>query len=462
MTIPSQTDLRITAGGSCQPTPVVYDITRLVTRALNPSPNGIDRIDFTLARHFLSSADKRKGALICTCLGQRLAGSGVALQTIGGIEASWNEFIDASDDPIYESAVAALLGASGREGPERRVRRRLDAKLLGQNWRALRRWAFHQGLSLAHVPEGAIYLNASQFLLDKPWFLHWLDQRKDVKPVFYVHDLLPIDFPEFFWPGEPERQELRMRNICRYGAGAIVGTQAVARRLHAFAAEKGLRALPICVARPPVSRAFEREEAPDSRLADVSYFVVCGTIEPRKNHLMLLNVWRELATRGPPPKLVIVGKRGWLCDNALDMLDRSEALRSPIVEVGGLSTPGLRRLLAGARALVMPSFAEGFGIPVAEAMAAGVPVIASDIEVFREIGGNALDYIDALDGLGWLEAIEAYSRPDSARRRGATPRSARAGTLSQKDEFLVEVDAFLVRVARGASGTGVGRSIGAS
>ncbi|ARN81084.1 glycosyltransferase family 4 protein [Methylocystis bryophila] len=444
--IPSQTDARGSAGGSTQPAPVIYDITRLVTRALNPSPNGIDRIDFTLARHLLSSPDERRGALIYTCLGHRLAGADAALRTIGGIEACWNEFIDPCDDAVYESVVGALLGANPRRAAEGRVKRRFDAKLFAQNWRALRQWAFYPGASLAKVPQGAIYVNASQFLLDKPWFIHWLDQRKDVKPVFYVHDLLPIDFPEFFWPGEPERHLLRMRNICRYGAGAITGTEVVARRLRVFAAEKGRNDLPICTARPPVSQAFATFEAADLRLAKVSYFVVCGTIEPRKNHLMLLNVWRELATRGPVPKLVIVGKRGWLCDNALDLLDRSESLRPHIVEVGGLSTPGLRRLLAGACALLMPSFGEGFGIPVAEAMAAGIPVIASDIDVFREIGGDALDYLDPLDGLGWLEAIEAHAGLGSARQREAKPPFSQV-QRSQKHEFLSEIDAFLEKVA---------------
>ncbi len=346
--------------------------------------------------------------------------------------------------------VATLFGANSPGAAKQRVRRRFDAMLFAQNWQALRQWAFHQGASLAEIPEGAIYVNASQFLLDKPWFLRWLDRRRDVKPVFYVHDLLPIDFPEYFWPGEAESHALRMRNICRYGAGAITGTQVVARRLHAFAAENGRKDLPICVARPPVARAFDTHEAPDLRLASISYFVVCGTIEPRKNHLMLLNVWRELATRGPPPKLAIVGKRGWLCDTVSDLLDRSEALRPHIVEVGGLSTPGLRRLLGGARALLMPSFAEGFGIPVAEAMAAGVPVIASDIDVFREIGGDALEYIDPLNGLGWLEAIDDYARPDSARRRDALRRVMRSAR-GQRCEFLAGIDVFLNRVAEGAA-----------
>ena len=107
------------------------------------------------------------------------------------------------------------------------------------------------------------------------------------------------------------------------------------------------------------------------------------------------------------------------------MLERSAALRPHVIEAGGLSTPGLRSLLAGARALLMPSFAEGFGLPVAEAIAAGTPVIASDIEAFREVGGDAIDYVDPLDGLGWLQAVRDYSTPQSPRRRAALARMSR-------------------------------------
>jgi len=107
--------------------------------------------------------------------------------------------------------------------------------------------------------------------------------------------------------------------------------------------------------------------------------------------MTLLNVWRRLAERPGPatPKLVVVGKRGWLNENVTDLMSRSPALRASVIEASGLSTPALRRLLAGARALLMPSFAEGFGLPVAEALAAKVPVIASNLEVFQEFGGDA-------------------------------------------------------------------------
>ena len=181
--------------------------------------------------------------------------------------------------------------------------------------------------------------------------------------------------------------------------------------------EAQLRALgradfPICVAPIPVAPIFASPPAPDPALRDVPYFVICSTIEPRKNHLLLLQVWRELLVADGPgaPKLVLVGGRGWKFEAVAALLDRSPALRGHVVEVSGLTTPSLKRLLDGARALLMPSFAEGYGLPVVEAQIAGVPVIASDIPVFREICGTRATLISPLDGERWLEAIRGLAR----------------------------------------------------
>ncbi len=216
----------------------------------------------------------------------------------------------------------------------------------------------------------------------------------------------------------------------------------MARRLGQFAAENGRADLPIRVARLPVAAAFSAPVAAPAELDGVNYFVVCGTIEPRKNHLMLLNLWRELARDAAPPKLVIVGKRGWLNGNVVELLERSLALRPHVIEAGGLSTPGLRRLLAGARALLMPSLGEGFGLPVAEALAAGAPVIASDIEAFREVGGDAPDYVHPLDGLGWLQAVRDFSAPQSTRRRAALARLS-LWRGADPNAFLETIDDFI-------------------
>ncbi len=81
-----------------------------------------------------------------------------------------------------------------------------------------------------------------------------------------------------------------------------------------------------------------------------------------------------------------------------------------------MSDDDVRSLLLGARALLLPSFAEGFGLPLAEALALGVPAICSDINALREVGGDVPEFLDPLDGPAWMQAIEDYTRADSTRR----------------------------------------------
>ncbi|MBL1258507.1 glycosyltransferase family 4 protein [Methylocystis sp. Sn-Cys] len=423
--------------------PVIYDVTRLVTRALNPSPNGIDRVDFALARHFLA-----KGAtpLVCTALGPRLSGTQKALATIEAIEAYWREAADADEDAVYHSVVAALAGEGAGPGAIRHDRKP-GVERVSRNWRALRDWAFHLGRPISEAPDGAVYFNATQFLLDRQWYVRWLQARPDVKPVAFIHDLLPVHHPEFFRPVEATLHPRRNRNIARLAAGVVSASCAVAERFAAFAAENGRADIPACVAPLPVSPVFETPSAPPEALGGRDYFIVCGTIEPRKNHLLLLNVWRELAKSGAAPKLIIVGKRGWLNENVVDMMTRCPSLRANVIEAGGLSTPGLRRLMAGARALLMPSFGEGFGLPVAEALTAGVPVIASDLDVFRELGGDAPDFLDPLDGLGWLQAVRDYRGPDSPRRAATLARMGASTIKNDPSTFFETIERFVATIS---------------
>jgi glycosyltransferase involved in cell wall biosynthesis len=420
--------------------PLVYDVTRLVTRALNPSPNGIDRVDFALARHFL---ERGATPLVCTALGPRLADPAKALRTIDEIESYWREAADAAGDAVYRSLVAAMTSPNVAPRKKARLERRPGFERISRNGRALRDWAFHLGRPLGEVPLDAVYFSATQFLLDRPWYVGWLDARPDVKPVSFVHDLLPVDHPEFFRPVEARLHPERNRNVCRFAAGVVVSSRTLAARFARFAAQNGRADMPVCVARLPVSPVFATPVPPPAELAGVDYFIVCGTIEPRKNHLLLLNVWRELATSGAEPKLVVVGKRGWLNENVVDLMTRCPSLRASVVEAGGLSTPGLRRLMAGARALLMPSFGEGFGLPLAEALVAGAPAIASDLDIFREVGGAAPDFLHPLDGLGWLQAIKDYCAPDSARRAATLARMAKAPATNAPETFFASIDRFL-------------------
>jgi glycosyltransferase involved in cell wall biosynthesis len=87
------------------------------------------------------------------------------------------------------------------------------------------------------------------------------------------------------------------------------------------------------------------------------------------------------------------------------MLDRAEALRGFVIEKSDASDADLATYMHHARALLFPSFVEGYGLPLVEALAAGTPVIASDIPVFRELAGDLPTYADPLDAHRWLALL---------------------------------------------------------
>jgi glycosyltransferase involved in cell wall biosynthesis len=146
------------------------------------------------------------------------------------------------------------------------------------------------------------------------------------------------------------------------------------------------------------------------------YFVILGTIEPRKNHMLLLQIWRELSQLQAAPRLCIVGKRGWENENVFDMLERCLPLKGCVFEFSGLTDFEVQTLLQDAKALLFPSFAEGLGIPVLEAAALNVPCILSDIPVFREIAPPGTVFLSPLDGIGWKREILALADDIGERR----------------------------------------------
>jgi glycosyltransferase involved in cell wall biosynthesis len=177
---------------------------------------------------------------------------------------------------------------------------------------------------------------------------------------------------------------------------------------------------------------------------DVPYFVAVGTIESKKNLPFLLHVWRDWVRNSERPKarLVIVGRRRSSTEGAVDLLDRCPALESTVVEVSDLADVRVARLLRGARALLAPSLLEGFGLPVAEALGLGVPVIASDIEAHREAGGSAAEYLNPLDGRAWSKALDDYTDSSSPRLQAALAR-ATAYKPSGWEDHIQSVEVLL-------------------
>lgn len=257
---------------------------------------------------------------------------------------------------------------------------------------------------------GRPWLNVGHTGLNLPGLAAWV-QASDIRPVLMLHDIIPITHPEFCRPGEKARHVVRVNALIDIASAVLTNSHDTLDKLRVYAASLG-KALPPSLAiwpgtpQLPVSALKQASQAND--------FVILGTIEGRKNHKLLLDVWERLvAQQGESaPRLLIIGRRGWSCEEVLARLD-SGRLSSRVVETGPIDDEELARRLAGARALLFPSIAEGYGLPLAEALASGVPVIASDLPVFREIGQGVPLLLACDDVQAWTDAILSYAQPDS-------------------------------------------------
>jgi glycosyltransferase involved in cell wall biosynthesis len=354
-------------------TDVILDISRLISRLRYSTPSGVDRVEMAYARGLLARHGDALAfaAVHPTGLYGRLSRK-AALGYLDELERRWSNEADA---PRQRSLLSVM--------PQ------LAALLPSGNG----------------VGSGGVYVQASPHHLTNLPKVRRILARERAKFMCLVHDLIPIEFPEYARSSgaalHRRRIETVAQAIAETGGAAIVNSAATGRSLQPWlrpgteihVALLGTESLPAAA-----------PEAGDGR----PYFVCLGTIEPRKNHLLLLHLWRHLAETLPPrevPRLVIVGRRGWENEQIIDMLERCPALVGHVDELGGCPDARLSALLRGARALLMPSFAEGYGMPVAEALSVGTPAICSELAALREVGGAVPDFLDPLDGPGWKAAI---------------------------------------------------------
>lgn len=274
----------------------------------------------------------------------------------------------------------------------------------GFRWRQLLFWL--TALPNSRPPAGALYLNVGHTGLDEPALPDWI-ARHHLRAVYLIHDLIPITHPHFCRAGEDRKHERRMRNALVSASGLIANSGSTADAVRSFAGRVGLPVPPMVVAWLS-GNALRR--APASIGIEKPYFLALGTIEARKNHQLLLDVWRKLVERlsEAAPRLVIVGTRGWKADEVFRQLDDLGPLEGHVEERSRCSDGELAALMAGARALLMPSHTEGYGMPVFEALELGTPVIAADLSVYHEVAGAIPEYLPPDDVEAWVTGVQLY------------------------------------------------------
>jgi len=374
---------------------VLLDVSRLVSRIGLGPLTGIDRVEAA----WLRALGDRPHALIARVPRRQL----LLPPEAGPLLRGWLD--DPASAPRPRGLVALLRRARRpRAGTEE----------------ALARLALGAGSATGHglrLPDSAVWLNVGHANLDPGPWAALQGHRKAV----LIHDTIPLDFPEFTRPGQSEVFRARLTAVLERADLILTVSEATRADVIRWRARLRLprRAPVIAVPIGTDLAAPDPAEIPADLPRDRPWFVALGTIEPRKNHALLLDAWEALARRLPAaqmPRLLILGRRGWL--NA-DTFARLDALPpgSLVTERAGLGDGAVAALMEGAHGLLMPSRAEGFGLPLTEAAARGLPVLATPLPAAREVlGPDGAIWLPPDDPAAWAEAVAALTAMPPRRR----------------------------------------------
>lgn len=370
---------------------ILLDVTRLVSRAGTGALTGVDRVELAYLDWCLSGPGQARFLLRST-RGYLLLGpeGGARLARLAR-----GELI-----PGRADALSRLAGRGGE------MRHRVEAVLRGL---ALGRSRV-RGLSnmlRRHVPGPLVYLNTGHSNLTDRTLSGIRALGRDARIAILVHDVIPLDYPGLVAEGQPARFAAAMARVARRADLIIANSADTLARFRARVPQP---------ANPPAGIVAHLGTAPpgpvgalpDGVDADRPRFVALGTIEPRKNHALLLDAWERLARDMPAaalPHLHIVGRRGWRNEALFARLDAHPLRGRAIFEHGPLPDAAARALLAGSRALLYPSLAEGFGLPPVEALRLGVLPVCADLPALREVLGAHAIYLDPADAYSWAETI---------------------------------------------------------
>src|SRR5215468_7143875 len=212
---------------------IVFDLWHLSLGFARETPAGVDRVDMSFAAHFLTADALNRKALLFTPLGPRAVRLAPARRLFEGVQTHWRE----NQRPEADRALARVRDALAGLSPSRRLSRKSFPRKVYEAFRAGATAALLHSAAWRHITRigtNAVYLNVSQYPLSAPSYFRWLRERPDVKSVFMIHDLLPIEYPEFFRPESVKRHRRRLSVFAKIAAGAIVSTQEVADVLLAY------------------------------------------------------------------------------------------------------------------------------------------------------------------------------------------------------------------------------------
>ncbi|SOH93079.1 Glycosyltransferase involved in cell wall bisynthesis [Monaibacterium marinum] len=343
-------------------TGIIFDLSRSFSRLDRGTPTGIDRVEWSLF---------------------------TALSKLGPVEGlirsggrHWTGPADSISPAVGQHNITDL---TARLQPWRDItRRRAESSIrtaLGRGSRSLPRG----------TQQGKWLICVGHSLPPHHIVARW--KRDGGRLAVLVHDLIPLDHPEWSRPAPAKRFAKTMQVTAAHADLILHLTQVGQDR---WISRYGTRPdqtnalFPMGATELP---SFPRQPSKRPNM------LMIGTIEPRKGHKTILDIWDDFAHRAD---LTIIGTRGW---NSRTLFEHLNSQPAAVHEINNASDADIAQRIATAHSLLFPSKAEGYGLPVMEARVRGLPVIASNLSELRELHGDSIEYVMTHDITDWRLAI---------------------------------------------------------
>ena len=257
--------------------------------------------------------------------------------------------------------------------------------------------------------------------------------------VVSIHDLSFEHLPETFKRRSRTQLRLTVRHSARRAARILSLSEHTRQDIIETYGVPPQRVTAIPLAAPdhfgPVTDYRELQRVRHNYGIDGDYILSVGSIQPRKNLARLVRAYASLRESGSAdklPKLVLVGKRAWLYDETLRVLDETK-IKDAVVLTGYVPESDLTALYSGALCFVYPSYFEGFGLPPLEAMKCGAAVIVGNRTSLPEVVGDAALTVDPFDVDAIAGAIRKLVNDESLRRELSVKGLQRANEFNWRE-----------------------------